>query len=116
MVMQQSSLFRTFKKELNMHSEDFVSGSIKQQGILPLFYHDDPETCVSLAKTLYEAGVRCIEFTNRGKNAFDNFKALVKERDVSMPGMLLGTGTIKSAEEANRFMNAGADFFGESCI
>jgi 2-dehydro-3-deoxyphosphogluconate aldolase/(4S)-4-hydroxy-2-oxoglutarate aldolase len=93
-----------------MYSEDFVRAAIKEQGMLPLFYHDDTETCISLVNALYGAGVRCIEFTNRGPQAFQNFEALVKDRDSRMPGLLLGVGTIRTAEEANRFINAGADF------
>ena len=93
-----------------MFSEEFVRTAIKQQRMLPLFYHDDIETCTGLANALYEAGVRCLEFTNRGAKALENFEAIVKERDSRMPGMLLGVGTIKTSEEANRFINAGADF------
>ncbi len=82
---------------------------IKQQGILPLFYHDDPVTCTGIAKALYDAGIRVIEFTNRGAKALENFKLLVKERTASMPGLLLAAGTIKTAEHATQFIDAGAD-------
>ena len=93
-----------------MVSEEFVRAAIKEQRMLPLFYNDDKDTCTGLANALYEAGVRCLEFTNRGGKALENFEAMVKERDSNMPGMLLGVGTIKTAEDANRFMNVGADF------
>lgn len=83
---------------------------IKAQKILPLFYHDDSTVCIAVCKALYEAGIRCIEFTNRGSNALQNFTALVKEKDTSMPELLLGIGTVKNVEDAAAFINAGADF------
>jgi 2-dehydro-3-deoxyphosphogluconate aldolase/(4S)-4-hydroxy-2-oxoglutarate aldolase len=58
---------------------------------------------------LYNAGVRIVEFTNRGKNALENFKALIKKRDAAMPGLMMGIGTIKSSEDATNFIDAGAD-------
>lgn len=93
-----------------MQSENFVSSKIKQQAMLPLFYHDDAKVCVEITKALYAAGIRCIEFTNRGANAFSNFTQLLQLRDQSLPGLLLGIGTIKSSEDANKFIDAGADF------
>ena len=83
---------------------------IKEQRLLPLFYHDDATVCLAVTKTLYEAGVRCIEFTNRGSHAANNFEQLLEERNNSLPGLLLGIGTIKNGEEATRFINEGADF------
>jgi 2-dehydro-3-deoxyphosphogluconate aldolase / (4S)-4-hydroxy-2-oxoglutarate aldolase len=83
---------------------------IIEQGMLPLYYHPDATTSLELAQTLYKAGVRVIEYTNRGDNAIDNFKGLVTERDKNMPGLLLGIGTIKTVQDANNFLHAGADF------
>ena len=83
---------------------------IKQDRLLPLFYHDDVDVCINVVRSLFLAGVRCVEFTNRGKNAQDNFRELVKERNSSMPGLLLAIGTIKNDKEAGAFIEAGADF------
>jgi len=83
---------------------------MKEQGLLPLFYHDDPQICIVVAKALYNAGVRCIEFTNRGEKALENFKVLVNEREHSMPGLILGVGTVKSPYDAVSFIENGADF------
>lgn len=92
-----------------MQTESFVSSQIKQQAMLPLFYDDNVDTCIAITKALYEAGIRCIEFTNRGVNAFSNFIELLKLRD-ELKGLLMGIGTIKSSEDANKFIDAGADF------
>ena len=93
-----------------MTKSETITLNIKQQGILPLFYHDDPAICLAIMKTLYEAGVRSVEFTNRGKNALENFKTIVSEKAGSMPELLLGIGTIKTGEEATAYIRAGADF------
>lgn len=82
---------------------------IVEQGILPLFYHDDSEVCIELTKALYSAGIRAIEFTNRGEQALKNFTELVKIRNHSMPDLLLAVGTIKSTLQVQEFINAGAD-------
>jgi 2-dehydro-3-deoxyphosphogluconate aldolase / (4S)-4-hydroxy-2-oxoglutarate aldolase len=92
-----------------MDNQKIISAII-EQGMLPLYYHPDAATSLELAQTLYKAGVRVIEYTNRGDNAIDNFKLLVSERDKNMPGLLLGIGTIKTVQDANSFLHAGADF------
>ncbi|HVM89093.1 MAG TPA: hypothetical protein VMT76_12965 [Puia sp.] len=92
-----------------MYSEHDNREQIRQHKLLPLFYHDDLQVCISVTNALYEGGARLIEFTNRGPYALENFKALVKERDKGMKDLLLCTGTIKTPEHASRFIDAGAD-------
>jgi 2-dehydro-3-deoxyphosphogluconate aldolase/(4S)-4-hydroxy-2-oxoglutarate aldolase len=93
-----------------MKTEAYVISKIKEQAVVPLFYHNDAMTCVNITKALYEAGIRLIEFTNRGTEALQNFKTLISERNANMPGLLLGAGTIKTDNAANDFIEAGADF------
>ena len=93
-----------------MDKDILIIQKIKEQAFLPLFYNDDVEVCIAVTKALYDAGVRCIEFTNRGSKAAVNFVALVREKNNSMPDMYLGIGTIKTSEEAIGFIDAGADF------
>jgi 2-dehydro-3-deoxyphosphogluconate aldolase/(4S)-4-hydroxy-2-oxoglutarate aldolase len=59
---------------------------------------------------LYRAGVRAIEYTNRGSSALENFAELKKVMTVEAPDLHLGIGTIKSADEARDFIKVGADF------
>lgn len=87
-----------------------VLNSILTQGMLPLFYCDDADISLQTAKTLYKAGVRALEYTNRGEHALENFKVLKKARKKEMPELYLGIGTIKSGSEAENFIDAGADF------
>ena len=84
--------------------------AIINQGMLPLYYHEDAGTTLEIAKTLYQSGIKVIEYTNRGDKAIDNFKLLIAERNKNMPDLLLGIGTIKTIQDANNFLNAGADF------
>ena len=93
-----------------MNEKLAIEKEIIHQGILPLFYHNDAATCIFITKALYAAGIRSIEFTNRGTQALQNFSLLIHEKNSTMPDLLVGIGTIKNEEEANTFMNAGADF------
>lgn len=83
---------------------------IIDQGMLPLYYTDSPTVSVEIIRTLYRAGVRVLEYTNRGKAALENFKLLKKTISVEAPDLSLGIGTIKTPQEAQNFIAAGADF------
>lgn len=84
--------------------------AIKKQGMLPLFFHPDGETSLETLRTIYKAGVRVFEYTNRGPAALENFKMLKSVAQTEMPDLFLGIGTIKTVEELNQFLAAGADF------
>ncbi|HTJ13362.1 MAG TPA: hypothetical protein VL547_15105 [Dinghuibacter sp.] len=83
---------------------------IKTQGVLPLYFHPDPSVCEDVLTALYDAGIRVVEFTNRGAEALSNFSRLLALRDRSLPGLLLGIGTIKTGDQARAYIAAGADF------
>ncbi len=93
-----------------MNTNEIIIQKLKQQKMLPLFYHSDVTVCLGVMNALYAAGIRIIEFTNRGEAAEKNFKAMVEVRNQSMKDLLLSTGTIRTAAQANAFMEAGADF------
>lgn len=83
---------------------------IPEQGILPLYYNKDTDVSIGLLKALYQAGIRAVEYTNRGEQALKNFVAMRKVCDEEMPEMYLGIGTIKNGEMAKAFIDAGTDF------
>ncbi|HXB10309.1 MAG TPA: hypothetical protein VNW04_24470 [Puia sp.] len=93
-----------------MHDKRIILQSILAQGILPLFYWESPSVCLKVIQTLYRAGVRAVEYTNRGTAALDNFTMLKKTLAAEAPDLYLGIGTIKSRAEAEAFVKAGADF------
>ncbi len=93
-----------------MNTQEIIINTVKQQKLMPLFYHADESVCIEVVKALYKAGIRTVEFTNRGDAALHNFKALIAERNRSMPDLFLAVGTIRTVNQANDFMDAGADF------
>jgi 2-dehydro-3-deoxyphosphogluconate aldolase/(4S)-4-hydroxy-2-oxoglutarate aldolase len=84
---------------------------IVKQGILPLYFNTDENKSVEILKVLYKAGIKAVEYTNRGPEAVSNFRKMVEVRDAELPGMLLGIGTIKNIEQAEEFYKIGAKFF-----
>jgi 2-dehydro-3-deoxyphosphogluconate aldolase/(4S)-4-hydroxy-2-oxoglutarate aldolase len=81
-----------------------------EQGLLPLYFHTDKEVSANILRALYRAGIKVVEYTNRGAEALANFKHLRSVSDKELPGMLLGAGTIKTDKHAREFIDAGADF------
>ena len=87
-----------------------VTDLIIQQGMLPLYFNADETVSVEVLRAIYKAGIKAVEYTNRGDAALNNFKKMVAVRNAEMPGLLLGVGTIKNLQQAEDYMNAGADF------
>lgn len=83
---------------------------ILEQGMLPLYFNADETVSVDILRAIYRAGVKAVEYTNRGDAALKNFSKMVEVRNAEMPGLSLGVGTIKNLEQALQYMNAGADF------
>ena len=83
---------------------------ITTKGLLPLYFHASETVSIEVLKALYAAGIRTIEYTNRGEEALINFEKLRKVCDTELAGMYLGIGTVKDAAMANAFVDAGADF------
>ncbi len=93
-----------------MKQPEKIIATIKVQGIIPLFYHDEFEVSIKVVDALYNAGIRVVEYTNRGSKALSNFKELLHTKNKQWPDLILSAGTIKSAEQAKQFIDAGADF------
>jgi 2-dehydro-3-deoxyphosphogluconate aldolase/(4S)-4-hydroxy-2-oxoglutarate aldolase len=93
-----------------MNNKEIVLDTILSQGMLPLFFYEDAEVSLEIIRTLYRAGVRVLEYTNRGEEALSNFYIIKKGVSAEMPDMHLGIGTIKTGLEAEAFIEAGADF------
>lgn len=92
-----------------------VLAKVLQYPVVPVFYHADIEYAKRIVQACYEGGLRVFEFTNRGANAFDVFAQLQSFVAAHYPDMLLGIGTIFKADEAERFIAAGADFVVQPC-
>ncbi|MFN4285510.1 MAG: bifunctional 4-hydroxy-2-oxoglutarate aldolase/2-dehydro-3-deoxy-phosphogluconate aldolase [Lacibacter sp.] len=79
------------------------------QKILPLFYHARQQVCSGVLQALYDAGIRMVEFTNRGPAALERFTEMVQQRNRYMPDLLLAVGTIRTEADVNNYRAAGAD-------
>jgi len=79
-------------------------------GVLPLFYTPDPDRAFRITAALREGGARVIEFTDRGPGAWAAFTALAAEAARHDPEAILGAGSIRDAEAADRFIASGARF------
>ncbi|MES2374168.1 MAG: bifunctional 4-hydroxy-2-oxoglutarate aldolase/2-dehydro-3-deoxy-phosphogluconate aldolase [Bacteroidota bacterium] len=93
-----------------MEKKDTILELIPQQGILPLYFYKDTTVSIEVLKALYAAGIRAVEYTNRGEAALQNFKEMRKVCDTELKGMYLGIGTIKNGEMAQTFIDAGTDY------
>lgn len=87
-----------------------ITDTIIQQGILPLYFNTDESVSVEILRALYKAGVKAVEYTNRGEAALKNFKKMIDVRNAEMPGLLIGVGTIKNLQQAEDYIQGGADF------
>lgn len=87
-----------------------VLQTLAESGLVPLFYHPDPETAFQAVAACYRGGARVLEFTNRGHFAHEVFADLRKRARREMPDLLLGIGSIQDAGTAALFLQMGADF------
>jgi 2-dehydro-3-deoxyphosphogluconate aldolase/(4S)-4-hydroxy-2-oxoglutarate aldolase len=93
-----------------MNNPQQIADAIIAQGMLPLYFNADKTVSIHVLRAIYKAGIKAVEYTNRGEAALVNFTAMVKVKTLEMPDMLLGVGTIKNLQQAEEYMNAGADF------
>jgi 2-dehydro-3-deoxyphosphogluconate aldolase/(4S)-4-hydroxy-2-oxoglutarate aldolase len=95
---------------IKMDKKSAILKVIPEQGILPLYFNKDADISVNILHALYKAGIKTIEYTNRGEAALKNFAKLREVCDKELGGMYLGVGTIKNAAQAQSFVDAGADY------
>ena len=93
-----------------MNSISQITESIINQGMLPLYFNPDETVSVDVLKAIYRAGVKAVEYTNRGEAALRNFTKLIEVRNAEMPDLKIGVGTIKNVAQAKSYMAVGADF------
>jgi len=83
---------------------------MREAGIVPIFYHKDPEICRSVIKACSDSGIKVFEFTNRGDYAHELFGELNKWAEKEVPGLVLGAGSIVDAGTASLYIQLGANF------
>jgi 2-dehydro-3-deoxyphosphogluconate aldolase/(4S)-4-hydroxy-2-oxoglutarate aldolase len=93
-----------------MNKTQQITDAIVAQGILPLYFNPDETISIEVMRAIYRAGIKAVEYTNRGDEALNNFIKMTEVRNEEMPDLLLGVGTIKNLKDAKNYIAAGADF------
>ena len=93
-----------------MNTKNELLKLIPEQGVLPLYFFKDTEVSIEILRALYNAGIRAVEYTNRGEAALQNFKKMREVCNNELKEMYLGIGTIKNGNMAQTFIDAGADY------
>ena len=93
---------------MNFTNQDIVA-RIKELGLVPLFTHDDTSIAQNVIEAAYRGGVRVFEFTNRRKNSFEVFVAML-DYCKKFPDLMLGIGTVMDGATTAKFIEAGAHF------
>ncbi len=83
---------------------------MQENGIVPVFYHEDLEVCKQILKACYDGGSRVFEFTNRGDYAPEVFGELNKYAKANLEGMILGIGSVLDASTTSLYLQLGANF------
>ena len=87
-----------------------VALTMKETGMVPVFYHNDAEVCKNVVKACYDGGVRLFEFTNRGDFAIEVFTEVTKWAIKECPEMIMGVGSIIDEATAALYIANGANF------
>ena len=80
-----------------------IVGEMKTLGLVPLFTHDDIPTSQQVIEAAYRGGVRVFEFTNRKKNSFEVFVAML-DYCKKFPDLMLGIGTVMDGATTKKFV------------
>lgn len=93
---------------MNFTNQQIVA-KMKELGLVPLFTHDDVSVAQQVIEAAYRGGVRVFEFTNRKKNSFEVFVAML-DYCKKFPDLMLGIGTVMDGATTKKFIDAGAHF------
>jgi 2-dehydro-3-deoxyphosphogluconate aldolase/(4S)-4-hydroxy-2-oxoglutarate aldolase len=83
---------------------------MQAEGLVPLFYHANPETVTHVIGAVARGGAHVLEFTNRGDGAVDVFSAVIGGIAAAHPDMILGVGSVEDAPTAALYIARGANF------
>lgn len=87
-----------------------VTLKMRENGIVPIYYNRDTDTCKEVLRACYSGGVRVFEFTNRGDQAHEIFGELYRFCRKELPEMMLGAGSVVDGATAALYIQLGADF------
>jgi len=79
-------------------------------GLVPIFYHRDPEVGMKVAGACAEGGSRLLEFTHRGDRAHLVFAELIQRCEAEHHELIVGAGSIGDPHTAALYLASGANF------
>lgn len=74
--------------------------------ILPLIEADDARTAVAIARALHDGGLPAVEVVQRTDASLECLEAIA----TALPDLVVGAGTVLSADQASSCIDAGATF------
>jgi 2-dehydro-3-deoxyphosphogluconate aldolase/(4S)-4-hydroxy-2-oxoglutarate aldolase len=92
------------------HDRMAVLNAMADVGIVPVFYHADPKTTISIIEACAAGGARVVEFTNRGDLAYKVFVEAMEHVIANDIDVILGVGSIVDAPTAALYIASGANF------
>jgi 2-dehydro-3-deoxyphosphogluconate aldolase/(4S)-4-hydroxy-2-oxoglutarate aldolase len=87
-----------------------VLTAMMDQGVIPVFYHPDPQIAAKVIQACANGGAKCIEFTNRGEFAAHVFHEVTRHFAAADPSVIMGVGSIVDAPTAGIYIANGARF------
>lgn len=93
----------------NFYKSEVIT-AIREQGLVPVFYHKDRDTVLAIIEACIRGGSRIVEFTNRGEGAADVFGEVLNICRKKYPNLIFGIGSIKDEITAGIYIGKGADF------
>jgi 2-dehydro-3-deoxyphosphogluconate aldolase/(4S)-4-hydroxy-2-oxoglutarate aldolase len=87
-----------------------VWNTMVEQGLVPVFHHEDGAVARAVAEACAAGGARLLEFTNRSIQAIHVFTEVFRHCARHHPQLLIGVGSVVDAPTAAQFINAGARF------
>ena len=79
---------------------------LKVTGICPILLGAGPGQAAPAARALVDGGLPVVEVLQRGENALDDLKTIVRE----VPEIYAGAGTVLTTEQVDKAISAGAEF------
>jgi len=83
---------------------------LMDQGVIPIFYSPDVDTCIGIIEACARGGAKCVELTNRGPFAAQVFLEVARHFEKDDSEIILGVGSVLDPSTAAIFITNGAHF------
>ncbi len=80
--------------------------AIENMGVIPVVQIEHAEDAIDLATALLEGGLPCAEITFRTESAEEAIRSIA----TALPEIILGAGTVLTINQADKALQAGAQF------